>query len=234
MKALRFFLTALLFTLFAGQLSAQKYACINTDYVMQHIPEYNQAKQRIDTYVSQWQTEIEEKMAAIDALRKSYQQEAYLLPDNLKQRRQEEIKTKEQEVRDLQTKHFGPDGDLDKKRTELLKPIQDRIYNTIERVSKEKNYAFVFDKAGSPTLIYANEKYDISDQVLELLGYKPGAAGDNQGTGFSSPSSNSSSNKGKSPSSSGKSLKDNSRPKSDQGKKLSNSNGFSSDPIKRK
>lgn len=234
MKPLRTLLPLLVCLLFAGQLSAQKYACINTDYVLQNIPEYNQAKQRIDTYVAQWQVEIEQRQAAIDELRKSYQQEAYLLPDNLKQRRQEEIKEKEQELRELQTKHFGPNGDLDKKREELLKPVQDRIYNTIERVAKEKNYAFVFDKAGSPTLIYANEKYDISDQVLELLGYKPGAARNDNGSGFTSPSNNNGGNNGKSPSTAGKKLKDNNSSLPDRGKKLSNSNGYSADPTIRK
>lgn len=232
MKSLRLFLTLLFLSLGTGQLSAQKYACINTDYVMQHIPEYNQAKQRIDTYVSQWQVEIEQKQAAIDELRKSYQQEAYLLPDNLKQRRQEEIKNKEQEVRDLQVKHFGPNGDLDKKRTELLKPIQDRIYGTIERVAKEKNYAFVFDKAGSPTLIYANEKYDISDQVLELLGYKPGAAGNDTGlTPSKGGNSGNNGSNGKSSSSNKSTNLNKNVPERD--KKSTNSGGFEAAPTKR-
>lgn len=155
---------------------AQKYACVNTDYVMKNIPDYIQAQKRINTYVAQWRTELEEKQTEIDLLHKSYQQEAYLLPDNLKQRRLEDLKLKEQELRDLQQRHFGPNGDLDKKREELLKPIQDRVYSTIEKVAHDKNYAFVFDKAASATVIYVNEKYDITSQVLEILGYKPGEA----------------------------------------------------------
>ena len=105
-----------------------------------------------------------------------YEQESYLLPDNLKKRRQEEIKAKAQAIRDLQQQRFGAGGDLDRKRAELLKPVQDRVYAMIERVANEKNYAFVFDKAGSPTVLFANKKYDISNEVLELLGYKPGAS----------------------------------------------------------
>ena len=156
-------------------LHAQKYACVNTDYVMRSIPDYANAQKRLDKYVADWQKELEDKMAEVEGLRADYEQESYLLPDNLKKRRQEEIKEKEQEVKALQQQRFGAGGDLDKKRAELLKPIQDRVYSTIERIAHEKNYAFVFDKAGSATILFANKKYDISDDVLELLGYKPGA-----------------------------------------------------------
>ena len=155
--------------------SAQKYACVNTDYVMRSIPDYASAQKRLDKYVADWQKELEDKMGELEGMRADYEQESYLLPDNLKKRRQEEIKEKEQEVKALQQQRFGAGGDLDKKRAELLKPIQDRVYSTIERIAHEKNYAFVFDKAGSATILFANKKYDISDDVLELLGYKPGA-----------------------------------------------------------
>jgi outer membrane protein len=155
--------------------NAQKYACVNTDYVMRSIPDYASAQKRIDKYVADWQKELEDKMSELEGMRADYEQESYLLPDNLKKRRQEEIKEKEQEVKALQQQRFGAGGDLDKKRAELLKPIQDRVYSTIERIAHEKNYAFVFDKSGSATILFANKKYDISDDVLELLGYKPGA-----------------------------------------------------------
>lgn len=157
---------------------AQKYACVNTDYVLRSIPEYGHAVKRLDKYVEDWQKEIAEKFTKLDAMRAEYEQEVYLLPDNLKKRRKEEIAAKEQEIKDLQKQRFGPDGDLDKKRAELLKPVQDRVYNTIERVANEKNYSFVFDKAAGATLLFASKKVDISDEVLELLGYKPGAATD--------------------------------------------------------
>jgi outer membrane protein len=168
----------LLFVLFAAALpvGAQKYACINTDYVLRSVPEYANAQKRLEKYVEDWQKELQEKQAEMDAMRAEFEQESYLLPDNLKKRRQEEIKAKELEVRTLQQQRFGPGGDLDKKRSELLKPVQDRVYATIERVAQEKNYAFVFDKAGSSAVLFASKKYDISDEVLELLGYKPGAS----------------------------------------------------------
>lgn len=155
---------------------AQKYACVNTDYVLKSLPDYANAQKRLDRYVSDWQKELADKAAELESMRADYEQESYLLPENLKKRRQEEIRAKEQEIRDLQQQHFGAGGDLDRHRAELLKPVQDRVYSVIERIASEKNYAFVFDKAGSPTVLYANKKYDISDDVLEQLGVKPNAA----------------------------------------------------------
>lgn len=154
----------------------QKYACVNTDYVLRSIPDYANAQKRLDKYVDDWQKELAEKQLEIENLRAEYEQESYLLPDNLKKRRQEEIRTKEQELRTLQQQRFGTGGDLDKKRAELLKPVQDRVYAAIERIAQEKNYGFVFDKSGSPAVLFANKKFDISDDVLEALGYKPGAS----------------------------------------------------------
>ena len=135
-----------------------------------------------------WQKELEAKFQEIDKMYKSYQQEAYLLPENLKRKREDEIVAKEKEVKELQKKRFGNGGDLDKKRIELMKPIQDKVYNAIERIANEKNYAFILDKSGSATLLFVNSKYDISDQVLDLLGYsaKP-SDGDMPATGTSEP-----------------------------------------------
>ena len=161
----------LLFPLMAG---AQKYACVNTEYILSNIPDYARAQSQLDKQSEAWQKELEAKFQEIDKLYKTYQQEAYLLPDNLKRKREEELAAKEREARELQNKYFGPGGDLDKKRQELMKPIQDRVYSAIERIANEKSYSFVLDKSGSATLLYVNAKYDISDQVLDLLGYKPG------------------------------------------------------------
>ena len=174
MKFFRILLIALL--LCPTLVSAQKYACVNTDYVLRSIPDYANAQKRLDKYVADWQKELADKAAELDDLRAEYEQESYLLPENLKKRRQEEIAAKEKELRELQQQRFSAGGDLDKRRAELLKPVQDRVFSTIERIAHEKNYAFVFDKSASATLLFANKKYDISDEVLELLGYKPGAA----------------------------------------------------------
>lgn len=164
-------------------LQAQKYAVVNTDYVLKSMPDYSAAQKRLDRYVADWSAELLEKQGELESMRAEYEQEAYLLPDNLKKRRQEEIKVKEKEIRDLQQQRFGAGGDLDKRRAELLRPVQDRVYSAIERVAQEKNYAFVFDKAGSATVLYASKKYDISDEVLEVLGVKPGAAAGDDAAG---------------------------------------------------
>ncbi len=182
MKMRKLFVIGLLLVSFAAPAWAQKYACVNTEYILTNMPEYNQALNKLNKYIDEWRKELESKQADVDELRQQYQQESYLLPDNLKQRRQDELRTKEAELRTLQQQRFAPGGDLDQKRAELMKPVQDRVYNAIERVAREKNYAFVFDKAASATLLYVAEKYDISNQVLEMLGIKPGAAPDSGGS----------------------------------------------------
>ena len=169
-KILVFFACLLPMVLFA-----QKYACVNTEYILSNIPDYGRAQTQLDKLSQGWQKELEAKFAEIDRLYKTFQQEAYLLPENLKHKREEELKAKETEAKELQSRYFGPGGDLDKKREELMKPIQDKIYNTIERIANERGYSFVMDKAGSATVLYVNPKYDISDQVLELLGYRANA-----------------------------------------------------------
>ena len=158
----------------------QKYACVNTEYILSNIPDYERAQTQLNRQSEEWQKELEAKFQEIDKLYKTFHQEAYLLPENLKRKREEEIKAKEREAKELQTKYFGPGGDLDKKRAELMKPIQERVYSTIERIANEKRYDFILDKSGSVTLLYVNAKYDVSDQVLEMMGYKPGA---NKATG---------------------------------------------------
>lgn len=169
----RFLLSIIIFL--PLMLNAQKYACVNTEYILSNIPDYASAQSKLDKQSAAWQKEIEDKFQEIDKLYKTFQQEAYLLPENLKRKREDELKAKEAEARELQTKYFGPGGELDKKRAELMKPIQDRVYNAIERIAKEKGYAFILDKSGSATLLYVSAKYDVSDQVLDLLGYKAGA-----------------------------------------------------------
>ena len=183
------------FCLSPFQVQAQKYACVNSDYILKNIPDYGTAMSKLGKFTEEWQQELEGKQQELDELRERYQQEAYLLPDNLKQRRQDEIHTKETELRALQHQRFGAGGDLDKKRAELMRPVQERLYNAIERVAREKNYAFVFDKASGTTVLYVSDKYDISKQVLEMLGVKVGS--DQQQTQTGSPSNDKPSNTGK-------------------------------------
>ena len=117
---------------------AQKYACVNTEYIFNNIPEYTQMQGQLDKQATEWQKELEAKFVEIDKMYKTYQQEAYLLPDNLKRKREDEIVNKEKDAKELQRKRFGNGGDLDKKREEMLKPLQERVYSTIERVANEK------------------------------------------------------------------------------------------------
>ncbi len=156
--------------------NAQKYAYVDTDYILENIPEYEDAQEELNELSMEWQKEIEEKFAQIDKLYKAYRAESVLLPEDVKGKREDEIIKAEKEAKELQKKRFGKDGDLFKKRQQLVKPIQDKIYNTIEALATSKNYIFVFDKAGSLTILFANPKYDLSDNVLEKLGYTVGSS----------------------------------------------------------
>lgn len=155
-----------------GSTFAQKYAYIDSEYIMENIPEYKDAQTEIDNLSKQWQKEIEQKFKEIDNLYKAFQAESVLLPEDVKKKRENEIIAAEKEAKDLQKKRFGKDGDLFKKRQDLVKPIQDKVYNAIEKRAQDKNYIFVFDKAGSLTIMYADAKYDISDDILDDMGYK--------------------------------------------------------------
>lgn len=156
---------------FGFSVSAQKFVYVNTDYILDNIPEYADAQAQLDELSILWQKEIEAKFAEIDKMYKNFQNEAVLLPDDMKKKREDDIVKKEKEGKDLQKKRFGKDGDLFKKRQELIKPIQEKVYNAIEEIASAENYAVVFDKANNATLIYSNPKYDISEQVLDKLGY---------------------------------------------------------------
>lgn len=149
---------------------AQKYAYVDSDYILANIPEYKEAQNQIDELANEYQKEIEAKFAEIDMMFKAYQAEAVLMPEDIKKKKEEEILAKKNEAKELQNQRFGKDGDLFIKREELIKPIQEKIYNAIEEIATEKNYAFVFDKAGSLTMLYVNSKFDLSDDVLDNVG----------------------------------------------------------------
>lgn len=166
------YLIVLLITVLSLGGYAQKYACVDTEYILSNVPEYKQAQKELEEVSVQWQKEVEVKLQAVDRLYKAFQAEAVILPADLKAQKENEIIAAEKEAKNLQKQRFGNDGDLAKKRSELVKPIQDRIYNAIEKVAQEKNYSVVFDKAGGATILYVDNKTDISDLVLAELGYK--------------------------------------------------------------
>ena len=168
----KIFLSTVFLLFITGVSFSQKYAYIDSEYIMDNIPEYKDAQAEIDALSKQWQKEIEQKFKEIDNLYKAFQAESVLLPEEVKKKRENEIIASEKDTKDLQKKRFGKDGDLYKKRQDLVKPIQDKVYNAIEKRAQDKNYIFVFDKAGSLTIMYADPKYDMSDDILDDLGYK--------------------------------------------------------------
>lgn len=171
----KLFFLVVVFALFSFNSNAQKFAYVDTDYILENMSEYRDAQEILDKLSLEWQKEIETKFSEIDKMYKNFQAEAVLLPEDIKKKRQDEIITKEREAKDLQKKRFGKDGDLFKKRQELIKPIQDKVYDAIESIANSSGYAFIFDKSSSTTMLYTNTKFDRSDDVLEKLGYKPGA-----------------------------------------------------------
>ncbi|MCL2290320.1 MAG: OmpH family outer membrane protein [Bacteroidetes bacterium] len=148
----------------------QRNGYIDSEYILNNIPEYKEAQKELDRLAVNWQRDIEKRFASIDSMYKQYQVEAITLPENLKQKREEAIIKAEQDAKELQKKRFGKDGDLFKKREELVKPIQDRVFNAIEAIAKDRGYAFVFDVAGSMTIVYADPKWDLNDMVMQRLG----------------------------------------------------------------
>ena len=153
---------------------AQKYAFVSTQYILENITEYKTAMTQLDNLSVLWQKEIEDKYAIIDKLYKSYQAEQILLTEEMKKKRQDEITSKEKDVKDLQKQRFGYEGDLFKKKQELIKPIQDKVYNAVKKLATDQSYAVIFDKSSDLIMLYANPKYDKSDDILLALGYKPG------------------------------------------------------------
>ena len=163
-------ITAVLMAFLALPMFGQKYAYIDSEYILSNMPDYVEAQAELDRIAVEWQQEIEKEFAKIDSMYKKYQTEVITMPENMKQKREEAIINAEKAAKDLQKKRFGKDGDLTKKREELVTPIQDRVFTAIDEYAKEKGYAFVFDVAGSMTIIYADPKWDINDQIMQKLG----------------------------------------------------------------
>ncbi|MCF8224558.1 MAG: OmpH family outer membrane protein [Bacteroidales bacterium] len=162
-------LTAIFFT---GTSNAQKFAFVDTEYILRNIPSYEAAQDEINSISEAWEAEIQEEYASIEEMYKTYKAERVLLSEEMRQKREEEILNKEQAVKALQQKYFGPEGELFKKREELVKPIQDAIYNTVKELSAEGGYAIIFDTASGASILYSNPRYDKSDEILQKMGYK--------------------------------------------------------------
>jgi outer membrane protein len=151
---------------------AQKYAFVDSEYIRKNIPAFTTAQEQLDKLSKQWEKEVADGYAVVEQMYKSYQNEAPLLSQDMKTKREEDIINKEIEMKDLQNKYFGVEGELFKKRQELVKPIQDEILKAIKDIAVEGSYAVIFDSSTGGNILFANPKFDISDQVLEKLGYK--------------------------------------------------------------
>lgn len=150
---------------------SQKYAYVDTEYILGKIPEFVTAQETLNELSKDYQKEIEAKYADVDKLYKAYQSEKVLLSEDMRRKKEEVIIAKEKEAKELQKRYFGQEGDLFKKRQELIKPIQDQVFNAVKEIGESGNYAVVFDIAAGATLLYTNPKYDKSDDVLKKLGF---------------------------------------------------------------
>ena len=163
---------ACIFLLAASASLAQKYAIIDTRYILDKMPDYAQAQKQLDVIAADWQKDIDAKQLSLDKMYKDYEAEQVMLSQDLKKKREDQLFLKEKELRDLQRQRFGFEGDLFKKRQELIKPIQDKVYNAVQKISVQKGYDFVLDKSEGITIIFADPKLDKSEDVLKELGVR--------------------------------------------------------------
>jgi outer membrane protein len=150
---------------------AQKFAMVDMEYIMKNIPSFETANEQLNQISKKWQSEVEAQMQDVQRLYKNYQTELVFLSDDMKVKREEEIVKKEKAAQELKRNYFGPEGELFKKRQSLMKPIQDEVYTAIQEISKEKDLDLVFDKSSAMSVIFTTSKLDISDIVLQKLGY---------------------------------------------------------------
>jgi outer membrane protein len=154
---------------------AQRFAYVNSEYILEHIPEYFSAQKQLDALSIQWQEEVDNRFEEIEKLYQAYQQDQVVLNENLRRQREDEIVNKEKEVKDYQREKFGFEGDLYKERVRLIGPIQERVSKAIQEIAEAQNLDVILDKNSEVMMLYANPRLDKSDEVITRLGYKPGA-----------------------------------------------------------
>jgi outer membrane protein len=168
----KFLLIAFCSLLIGSAAQAQRYAIIDTKYILDKMPEYKSAQKMLDDIAAGWQKEIDNQQSDLDKMYKDFEAEQVMLSDELKKKREDQLFMKEKAVRDLQRKRFGFEGDLFKKRQELIKPVQDRVYNAVQKLAVQRGYDFILDKSEGITVIFADPKLEKSDDVLRELGVK--------------------------------------------------------------
>jgi outer membrane protein len=156
--------------LISAQVHAQRYCVVDSKYILENLPEYKQAQTKLDESSATWQKEIDAKLQDVDRMYKAYQAEQVMLSDDMRKKREDEIIKKEKEAKELQKKRFGFEGDLFKKRQELVKPVQDKVYNAVQKMASSKAYDIIYDKSADLSVFYADPKIDKSDDILKELG----------------------------------------------------------------
>lgn len=154
--------------------SAQRFAYVDSDYILKHIPEYTSSQKQLDALSAQWQKDVDARFADIDKLFKAYQADQVLLTEDMRKRREAEIIEKENAAKEFQRLKFGFEGELFQVRTRLIKPIQDRVSKAIQAIADAQQLDMIFDKTSEITLLYASPRLDKSNDVITRLGYKPG------------------------------------------------------------
>ncbi|MEA5127823.1 MAG: OmpH family outer membrane protein [Proteiniphilum sp.] len=166
-----FFLMGIFMAFAMGSTYAQKYALIDMEYILKKIPTYESANKQLESFSKQWESEVDKEVKTVDAMYKKYQADLATLRGDEKTKRENEIVARENAIQELRNKYFGPQGELFKKQEQLIKPIQDDIYEAVKAVSTESGYTLVVDRASATSIIFASPSIDISDQVLSRLGY---------------------------------------------------------------
>ena len=169
MKKIAVVLVAVLAGMFSA--SAQKFALVDMEYILKNIPSYEMANEQLNQVSQRWQREVDDLKKEADTMYKNFQSDMVFLTDEQKKKKEAEIVAKEKEASQLQYKYFGPQGELFKKRESLIKPIQDEIYNAMKKVSEERGFQVIFDRASSQSILFASPCIDVSNEVLSKLGY---------------------------------------------------------------
>jgi outer membrane protein len=152
-------------------LSAQKFAFIDSEYILKQIPAYESAQDQLDQVSQRWQQEVDALMDEVKTLYKNYQNDLVFLSEEMKVKRENAIVEKEGVAKELRKKYFGPEGELFKKRESLVKPIQDEVYNAVKEVADDGGYSVIYDKTSAMDIVYASASLDVSEKVVEKLGY---------------------------------------------------------------
>lgn len=167
----KFFIALIAVAAITVSAQAQKFALVDMEYILKNIPAYEMANEQLNQVSLRWEKEVNDMRKEAETMYRNYQNDMVFLTDEQKQKREQEIVAKEAEVKELEAKYFGPQGELFKKRESLIKPIQDDVYEAIKKVSEERGYQTIFDRASSQSIIFASPRIDVSNLVLEKLGY---------------------------------------------------------------